>query len=154
MAVSLELLSFYRALFERSCDAINALTCALKTYYSRRGFRLTDSKVSLASTLQVKTNDLFLKGNKIREPFHHGLGYAVQWYDILQIKVERQIKDLLNQCRDQVTWFEEASHKDNSDATSTSSPSCNTAISRDGDPPTSHQSHDPGDTAPFPLVLH
>ncbi|KAG1901128.1 uncharacterized protein F5891DRAFT_908086, partial [Suillus fuscotomentosus] len=45
MAVSLELLSFYRALFERSCDAINALTCALKTYYFRRGFQLTDSKV-------------------------------------------------------------------------------------------------------------
>ncbi|KAG2125065.1 hypothetical protein DEU56DRAFT_735581, partial [Suillus clintonianus] len=51
MAVSLESLSFYQALFERSCDAINALTYALKTYYSHRGFRLTDSKVSQFSTL-------------------------------------------------------------------------------------------------------
>ncbi|KAG0706003.1 hypothetical protein DFH29DRAFT_980719 [Suillus ampliporus] len=116
MAVSLELLSFYRALFERSCDAINALTYALKTYYSRRGFQLTDSKV---------------------KPFRCGLGHAVQWYDILQIEVERQIEDLLERCRDQVTRFEEASPEVNSDVTSTSSPSCNPAISDDRDPPSS-----------------
>ncbi|KAG2737671.1 hypothetical protein P692DRAFT_201672633, partial [Suillus brevipes Sb2] len=109
MAVSLELLSFYRALFERSCDAINALTYALKTYYSRRGFRLTDSK-----------------GNEVREPFRRGLGHAVQWYDILQIEVERQIEDLLERYRDQVTR----------------------------DPTSSHQSHDPSNSAPLPSVLH
>ncbi|KAG1791590.1 uncharacterized protein HD556DRAFT_1240464, partial [Suillus plorans] len=45
MAVSVDLLSFYRALFERSCDAINALASALKTHYSRRGFQVTDSEV-------------------------------------------------------------------------------------------------------------
>ncbi|KAH0826480.1 hypothetical protein J3R83DRAFT_5483, partial [Lanmaoa asiatica] len=39
MAVSIELLALYRALFERSCDAINALACALHTHYTRRGFR-------------------------------------------------------------------------------------------------------------------
>ncbi|KAG1793449.1 uncharacterized protein HD556DRAFT_1237822, partial [Suillus plorans] len=44
MAVSVDLLSFYRALFERSCDAINALASALKTHYSRRGFQVTDSE--------------------------------------------------------------------------------------------------------------
>ncbi|KAG1857649.1 hypothetical protein C8R48DRAFT_775569 [Suillus tomentosus] len=53
MAVSLELLSFYRALFERSCDAINALTCALKTYYFCRGFQLTDSKATKYENLFV-----------------------------------------------------------------------------------------------------
>jgi hypothetical protein len=78
MAVSLELLSFYWVFFERSYDAINALTCALKTYYSHRGFQLTDSKVSMASMLQVNTNYVFLKGNEIQEPFRHGLGHAVQ----------------------------------------------------------------------------
>ncbi|KAG1885843.1 uncharacterized protein F5891DRAFT_988238 [Suillus fuscotomentosus] len=46
MAVSVELLSFYRALFERSCDAINALASALKTHYSRRGFIMADARVS------------------------------------------------------------------------------------------------------------
>ncbi|KIK18069.1 hypothetical protein PISMIDRAFT_110146 [Pisolithus microcarpus 441] len=35
MAVCMELLSFYHALFERSCDAINALAATLNTYYNR-----------------------------------------------------------------------------------------------------------------------
>ncbi|KAI6000025.1 hypothetical protein EDD15DRAFT_2362591 [Pisolithus albus] len=35
MAVSVELLGFYRALFERSCDAVNALASALHTQYIR-----------------------------------------------------------------------------------------------------------------------
>lgn len=154
MAVSLELLSFYRALFERSCDAINALTYALKTYYSRRGFRLTDSKVTLFSTLQTNTNNAFLKGNEVREPFRRGLGHAVQWYDILQIEVERQIEDLLERYRDQVTRFEEASLIVGCHANSTSSPSCNPTISHDRDPTSSHQSHDPSNSAPLPSVLH
>lgn len=46
MAVSVELLNFYHALFECSCDAINALATALSTYYTRRGFRVTNRKVS------------------------------------------------------------------------------------------------------------
>ncbi|KAI6108659.1 hypothetical protein EDD17DRAFT_1453786, partial [Pisolithus thermaeus] len=33
VAVSVELLGFYRALFEHSCDAINALASALHTQY-------------------------------------------------------------------------------------------------------------------------
>ncbi|OAX31551.1 hypothetical protein K503DRAFT_812478, partial [Rhizopogon vinicolor AM-OR11-026] len=43
MAISIELLSFYHALFERSCDAINALASALKTHYSRRGYQMIDA---------------------------------------------------------------------------------------------------------------
>jgi len=46
MAISVELLAFYRALFECSCDAVNALAAALSTYYSRRGFHVTNRKVS------------------------------------------------------------------------------------------------------------
>ena len=46
MAVSVELLSFFRAIFERSCDATHALAAALTTYYARRGFRVMDHKVS------------------------------------------------------------------------------------------------------------
>ncbi|KIM56192.1 hypothetical protein SCLCIDRAFT_133154, partial [Scleroderma citrinum Foug A] len=34
IVVSVELLAFYRALFERSCDAINALASALHTHYN------------------------------------------------------------------------------------------------------------------------
>lgn len=46
MAVSIDLLSFYRALFECSCDAINALASALKNHYSRRGYQMTNAQVT------------------------------------------------------------------------------------------------------------
>ncbi|KIM60932.1 hypothetical protein SCLCIDRAFT_123248, partial [Scleroderma citrinum Foug A] len=46
MAISIELLSFYRALFERSCDAVNAFAAALHTFYTKRGFRIANCKVS------------------------------------------------------------------------------------------------------------
>lgn len=45
MAVSIPLLEFCRALFERSCDAVNALAAALNTLYTRRGFYLVNRKV-------------------------------------------------------------------------------------------------------------
>ncbi|KIM62208.1 hypothetical protein SCLCIDRAFT_25141 [Scleroderma citrinum Foug A] len=67
MAISIELLSFYRALFERSCDAVNALAATLSTYYSRRGFRVTNHK-----------------GKTVRDPFRHGLSQAAQWFNILE----------------------------------------------------------------------
>ncbi|KIO03678.1 hypothetical protein M404DRAFT_145490, partial [Pisolithus tinctorius Marx 270] len=35
IAISIELLGFYRALFECSCDSINALASALNTHYER-----------------------------------------------------------------------------------------------------------------------
>ncbi|KAJ7716379.1 hypothetical protein DFH07DRAFT_724166, partial [Mycena maculata] len=43
--VSIELLDIYRALFERSCDAIMALAAALRTIYRRRGFRVLSKQV-------------------------------------------------------------------------------------------------------------
>jgi hypothetical protein len=46
VAISIELLEFYRALFERSCDAIHALAGALSSFYVRRGFQLVSEKVS------------------------------------------------------------------------------------------------------------
>lgn len=45
MAVSVNLLDFYSALFERSCDAVNALASALSSYYTRRGFIMLNAKV-------------------------------------------------------------------------------------------------------------
>jgi len=47
MAVSISLLDFYNALFERSCDAVNAMASALHSHYTRRGFILLNTKVSL-----------------------------------------------------------------------------------------------------------
>lgn len=47
MAISIELLDFYSALFERSCDAVNAMAAALNTFYNRRGLFLINNKVSV-----------------------------------------------------------------------------------------------------------
>lgn len=46
MAVSVKLLAFYCTLFERSCDAVNALASALHTYYVRRGYQMVNKNVS------------------------------------------------------------------------------------------------------------
>lgn len=49
MAVAIHLLDFYQALFERSCDAVNAMASALNTYYTRRGYIILNKKVSNAN---------------------------------------------------------------------------------------------------------
>lgn len=43
-----------------------------------------------------------LQGEAVREPFQRSLGFAVQWYDILQVEVEWQVEGALQMCRDRV----------------------------------------------------
>jgi len=45
MAISIDLLDFYAALFERSCDAVNAMAAALNTLYTKRGFYFLNGNV-------------------------------------------------------------------------------------------------------------
>jgi len=45
MAVSVHLLNFYQALFEWSCNAVNAMASALNMFYIWRGFILLNKKV-------------------------------------------------------------------------------------------------------------
>lgn len=45
MAFAITLLDFYHSLFERACDAINALALALNTFYERRDFYLRNQQV-------------------------------------------------------------------------------------------------------------
>jgi len=47
IAISVDLLGFYRTLFECSCDSINTLTSVLNTHYEHRGFRLTTQEVCI-----------------------------------------------------------------------------------------------------------
>ena len=47
LAVSIDLLDFYFALFERSANAVTALSGTLKSMYLRRGFSILNSKVRL-----------------------------------------------------------------------------------------------------------
>ena len=46
LAVSILFLEFYRALFERTGDAVSAVTAALSNFYNRRGYPVVDKKVS------------------------------------------------------------------------------------------------------------
>ena len=67
LAVSIDLLDFYFAIFERSADAVTALAGALKTMYSRRGFSILNLKVpvwaiSLTSTPPELTYFLLFQG--------------------------------------------------------------------------------------------
>ncbi|KAG2125361.1 uncharacterized protein EDB93DRAFT_1244054 [Suillus bovinus] len=85
LAVSTDLLAFYRALFERSCDAVNALASALHTHYVRRGFHMTNGK-----------------GEFIQEPFRRSLGQAILWFDVLQVELESQLERAVQASRDLV----------------------------------------------------
>ncbi|CAA7265927.1 unnamed protein product [Cyclocybe aegerita] len=78
MAVSIELLDFYNALFERSCDAVNAMASALNSFYTKRGFVLLNAQ-----------------GGPAQDGFRRGLGYAIQWYDGLVTLVSKSLKDAL-----------------------------------------------------------
>ncbi|EDR03523.1 uncharacterized protein LACBIDRAFT_331575 [Laccaria bicolor S238N-H82] len=75
MAVSIPLIQLYHALFECSCDAINAFAHALNTFYGRRGFIHCNSK-----------------GEVVQDAFCRGFGHAVQWYNSLQVSIEHQLK--------------------------------------------------------------
>ncbi|KAG2104041.1 uncharacterized protein F5147DRAFT_775752 [Suillus discolor] len=68
---------------KHSCDAVNALASALHTHYVRRGYRITNAK-----------------GEVIQEPFCRSLGHAIQWFDVLQIEVERQLEAAIQTCHD------------------------------------------------------
>jgi hypothetical protein len=73
-AVAIDLLDFYRALFERSCNAINTMASALHSFYTQRGYHILDKK-----------------GNPLRDPFRRSLGYAIQWHDSLRVMVEKEV---------------------------------------------------------------
>ncbi|OJT12711.1 hypothetical protein TRAPUB_10739 [Trametes pubescens] len=81
VAVSIDLLDFYFALFERSADAVSALASALKSIYQRRGFPILNEK-----------------GEPIQDPFRRGIGHAVQWYDCLRNRPEAMVESAIDEC--------------------------------------------------------
>jgi hypothetical protein len=90
MAVSIDLLDFYRALFERSCDAISAIAGALHTFYTRRGFVLLTKQVS-CPTLMLHCLKRIFQGVPIKDAFRRGIGHAVQWYDSARVRMEKEV---------------------------------------------------------------
>lgn len=68
MAVSIDLLDFYSALFERSCDAVNAMATALNSFYERRGYHLLNSKVRSRAAVFFLTHSIS-KGSDLSSTF-------------------------------------------------------------------------------------
>lgn len=64
VGISIELLDFYQALFECSCDAVQSVASALQTHYERRGFHYRNTAREV-----------------VKDPFRRCIGHAVQWYD-------------------------------------------------------------------------
>lgn len=65
MAISIDLLNFYHTLFEESCDAIHAMSHALKKFYTRRGYILASQH-----TVSIRVGSVgffFLLRTSIRE---------------------------------------------------------------------------------------
>jgi len=93
LTLSIELLDLYRALFECSCDAVNALASTLHSHYVHRGFHYHNSKVGDSSSLCGIYHTYHVQGEVVKDPFHRGIGHAIQWYDNLQ----GQLNDIVNQ---------------------------------------------------------
>ncbi|KAJ6538413.1 hypothetical protein B0H10DRAFT_1763262, partial [Mycena sp. CBHHK59/15] len=78
-AFSIDLLEIYRALFERSCDAVTALAAALHSIYTRRGFKVVTHR-----------------GDFNKDSFRDAFGHAVQWYNNLRAKMMRKVDTVLD----------------------------------------------------------
>ncbi|TFK61371.1 hypothetical protein BDN72DRAFT_743548, partial [Pluteus cervinus] len=77
LSFSLELLEFYRAIFEQSCDAVASMASALYNFYYRRGFPILNN------------------GSRMQDPFRRGLGIAVQWCDALRTLIEKEVDNAI-----------------------------------------------------------
>ena len=102
MAVSIDLLAFYRSLFEQSCDAINALTSALHTHYVRRGFHMVNKYVRFCTCISIIPCVTAPQNEAVHEPFRHGLGFSMQWFDVLHVEVEQRIEASLQTCHERI----------------------------------------------------
>jgi hypothetical protein len=91
MAVSIDLLNFYHELFERSCDAINAMAAALHSFYKQRGFIMVNKQVCISTSAFSLFILTHLKGNVLQDAFRRSLGNAVQWHDNLRLRIEKTI---------------------------------------------------------------
>ncbi|KAJ7578219.1 hypothetical protein C8J56DRAFT_1112185 [Mycena floridula] len=80
-AFSLTLLDLYRAMWERSCDAVNAFSSALQSHLEDRGFPFL-----------TKTGSLKI------DPNRKALTAAIQWYECLRQRVTNQVKMALEEC--------------------------------------------------------
>jgi len=106
MAVSIDLLAFYCALFERSCDAVNAIASALHTHYVYSA-RILHGKQQCKLIFKMVSCLIITQQEPVQEPFWRSLALAVQWYNVLQVQVERQVEASLQICWDCIKAFKD-----------------------------------------------
>ncbi|KAG7088856.1 hypothetical protein E1B28_012810 [Marasmius oreades] len=81
-AFTIDLLDFYQILWRYSCDAITSFSSSLAMMYSRRGFTLCNQT-----------------GGKQHDPIRKPLGFAVQWFDCLQVMLDREMSRIIDECK-------------------------------------------------------
>lgn len=84
MAVSIGLLQLYPRLFERSCDAINAITHAIHSFYMQRGFNVINKKVPIYIRFGHFIYSTPEQGQPVRDPFCGGFLQAHIWFSNLR----------------------------------------------------------------------
>ncbi|KAJ3546521.1 hypothetical protein NM688_g5508 [Phlebia brevispora] len=136
LAVSIDLLDFYRALFERSGDAVTALSGALRRFYVHRGWRLINEQ-----------------GAAVVDPFRRGLAHAMQWYDVLRINVERQVDKSLDLAVQAVASYRHETQKNVNGRTATAEHRSPQAPSVEERSITSTSSHTPETTLQCARIL-
>ncbi|KAG7087086.1 hypothetical protein E1B28_013068 [Marasmius oreades] len=80
-AFAIDLLDFYHILWRHSCDAITSFSASLIMMYKRCGFDLNDQT-----------------GSTQRDPICRPFGPAVQWYDCLQVMLDREMTSIIDRC--------------------------------------------------------
>ncbi|KAJ7764550.1 hypothetical protein DFH07DRAFT_770409 [Mycena maculata] len=113
--VAIDVLDLYRALFERSCNAITALAAVLHTIYECRGFKV-------------------LSGQKVSDPFRDLLIQVVQWTSNLRDRVEKEVAVALAQADSEATNEASESTGEASNLSS-ATPSETSATSDNAEPP-------------------
>lgn len=95
-AVAVELLDLFLSIQEQSSDAVRSLAAALAASYRNRGYPLQDKisvsvlNVFLVPSILKMLTTFYQQGKFIDQPFRKGLGYALKWYDILRVDIERR----------------------------------------------------------------
>lgn len=106
LAISIDFLEFYYALFEHTGDAVTAITSALSKFYARRGFPVKNEQVCYQSfeslTPRRVLNVTLHQGDPIKDPFRRAFGSAIQWFDTVKIIIKSSIQKAIEAAHQQV----------------------------------------------------
>lgn len=102
LAISIDFLELYCALFEQTGDAVTAIAAAMSKLYSRRGFPVVNKQVRIRRVRLLNTLIYLRQGKPIEDPFRKALSAAAQWYDCLRGQVRRSVDDAIEEARQKI----------------------------------------------------